>query len=461
MRFDEWMSANDAILWHIERDPTLRSTITTVWFLDRMPEPDRLHATLASAPVLAPRLAQRVEADPLALAPPRWVDDAGFDVDEHIEHVVLDGDHDDAAVLELAAHIHEQPFDKARPPWDCHVVEGLRDGRAAMIVRAHHAIGDGLGLVQMIGAFVDLEPDPESRPAFAPPDFRPTAPGPLDALLHRMRSDLSLARRMSGAVVKAAAGSALDPIGSARRTASTAASIAHLLEPVRTPRSPVMTGRSVDVAFRRLERPTTLLLETARALGASLNDVFVAAVAEAVHRYHLAHGAELDDLRLTMPISVRAGETADLAGNRFVPARFVIPVGRAEPVDRVAQLRGVLAAERAEPALPHLDDVSEMINRAGPVAATALLGSMLKAVDLVVSNVPGPGFPMYAAGARIERLVPFGPCAGAACNVTLLSYDGTASIGITADRAAVSEPDLVATALGDALDAIVAAAAAA
>lgn len=446
MQYDDWMSASDAIMWHIERDPVLRSTITTVWILDRPPDAERMRRTLERAVVHVPRLAQRVEADPLGVSAPRWVPEPGFDVNDHVDHQIIDGDHDDRALLDLAARIHEEPIDKNQPPWELHVVDGLTDGRGGIIVKAHHAIGDGLGLVQMLGSMVDFERDPADVgvPTIEGPETPPTTGSAMfDAVAHRVLGDLQLAQAAARAAGQGLIELALHPVQAAKDTARTAASIGHLLKPAATPMSPIMTERSLDMHFETISRPVTDLKAASRASGASINDVFVAAVAAGVDRYHRIHGVEAERLRINMPVSIRSGDSSDLAGNQFVPARFLIPAVAPDAPSRVREIREQLAQERAEPALPLVNEVSEMINRAGPVAATALLQGMMKAVDLVLSNVPGPTTPMYSAGARIERMIPFGPCAGAAVNITLLSYCGDAAMGINSDRAAVPDPEVL------------------
>lgn len=452
MQYDDWMSASDAIMWHIERDPMLRSAITTVWLLDQPPTPERLHQTLDRAVGAIPRLSQRVHTDPFALAPPRWVAEEGFELVDHVETQVIDGHHELQDLLNLAAHIHEQPLDKARPPWELHVVEGLADGAGAIVLKVHHAIGDGLGLLQMIGALVDDRPDPVDGPA--PSDTEHGAATPTTAatpaetpslgaaLSHRMASDAALVVATGRGIVHGLAGLALHPLDTAKAAARTTASLAHLLAPVTEPKSPLMVRRSLDAHFAIISRPLGDLRAIAHQQEVSINDVFIAAVTAGLDRYHRHHGVVADELRINMPVSIRTDEAAELAGNQFAPARFVIPATADDTHARLHGLRAVLSAERAEPALPMLHEVAEVINRTGPAAATVLLQAMLKAVDLVVSNVPGPDTALYTAGSEVKAMLPFGPCAGAGVNLTLLSYRDEAVVGINLDRAAVPEPDV-------------------
>jgi len=142
---------------------------------------------------------------------------------------------------------------------------------------------------------------------------------------------------------------------------------------------------------------------------------------------------------MSMPINLRTGEKGRHAGNQFVPARFAVPLDIDDPCERMRAIHSLVLKQRDEPALGWMDEITAAINVFGEAAATRLTGSMMKALDFVTSNVPGPSFSVYMSGARIERMFPFGPPAGAAVNITLFSYDGVAQVGINADRAAVGD----------------------
>ena len=143
---------------------------------------------------------------------------------------------------------------------------------------------------------------------------------------------------------------------------------------------------------------------------------------------------------MNMPINVREGDKGRKAGNQFVPARFAVPISISDPVQRMRAIRGLVSSQRSEPALGMVDDVNAMFARLGPRLATGLAGSMMKALDFVTSNVPGPRKAVYASGAKIEHMFPFGPLAGAATNITLFSYDGVLQVGVNSDAAAVPDP---------------------
>jgi diacylglycerol O-acyltransferase len=202
-------------------------------------------------------------------------------------------------------------------------------------------------------------------------------------------------------------------------------------------------NRSLSLRLDTLVLSTEQLRAAAKLADAKLNDEFVAGVAAGLRLYHEARGAPVAELRMTMPINVREGATEQLAGNQFVPARFAVPVGIADARERMIRIRELVAGQRAEPALGMLDDVSGLLNRLPTAVATTLFGSMLKGVDFVTSNVPGPRFEVFLSGAKLESVFGFGPLTGAALNVTLFSYVDRCHLGIASDPASVPDPDLL------------------
>jgi WS/DGAT/MGAT family acyltransferase len=445
MRFEHRMSDSDALMWHIEKDPLLRSTITVLWWLDRRPDRSRLEDKIERATRLIPRLRQRVVSNPYSIAPPRWELDPNFDRRFHVRWIDAPAGGSVRSVLDCAEPIAMQGFDRARPLWELYVVGGLLDDRAALILKLHHSLSDGVGLVRMTGALVEQSPEHEPAPGPLPPLPKGrvlTQPERVaDALGHEWRRGLGRVRRVFGAVpgtVRALVG---DPIGSAEGIGDLATSIGRMLRPVTTPLSPVMRDRSLSIRFDTLSLPVDRLKSAARRAHGRLNDAFVAGVAGGLRRYHEAHGAPVPALRMSMPINLRERATAAVAGNQFVPARFEVPVGIVSPVERMAAIRELVGQQRGEPALRLLDEVAALLCRLPLAVSTALFGSMLRGIDFVTSNVPGPRVDLYVAGARIEGVVGYGPLTGAATNVTLFSVLDRAHLGITTDPAAVPDSE--------------------
>ena len=454
LEYGEWMSESDSVLWHIERDPLLRSTITSVWFLDSVPDRRRMDAVVERVAAKIPRLHQRVVDERPGVAPPRWVEDPDVDLDYHYSWARLPGTGaTDRDVLDHAQRFAARAFDKDRPLWELCVVEDLPGEQAAFVMKVHHAIADGLGMVQLLAHMVDLEAtvsdgaDPVVDDAAVHAAHR--VPSPLEAvpgaraLGHRIASEARTGARLGRASLRTAAGLLRDPRGTVEQLGRTTGSIARVVKPATTPLSPVMTGRSLTTHFDAITVDFSGFKEAARAAGCSLNDAFVATTLDALRRYHDAMDAPCEQVRMNMPISVRGGDGEHRFDNQFVPARMTLPLGSGAADERLVAVRSLLAEVRAEPALPHVNDISGVIARLGPAAAVSVLGAMLKGVDITTSNVPGPPFPVYMAGAKVERFYAFGPLAGAAINITLFSYDGGVHLGINSDRGAVDHELLV------------------
>ncbi len=445
IEYGDRMSDGDALLWHIEKDPQLRSTILVVWLLDRAPDRARFEDKIERATRTIPRLRQRVMSNPASLAPPRWEIDPGFDRKFHLRWMAAPGDGSLRAVLDSAEPIAMQGFDRARPLWELYVIEGMANGGAAMLMKLHHSLSDGVGLVRMTTALVERSREGSSRdrpmPELPPPRVLSQRDRAVDALGHEWRRQLGRARR----VARALPGLVANPIASAQAVAEAISSLGRLLSPVGEPLSPIMRGRSLSVRFDTLAFPVDALRAAAkRALG-KLNDAFVAGVAGGLRLYHEAHGAPIEAIRMSMPINIRDANTEAVGGNQFVPARFPIPVGEADPLERMRRIRSLVGAQRAERGLSMIEDVAGLLIRLPAAIATELFGSVQRGVDITTSNVPGPPMDVFVSGAKLEAVYGFGPLAGAAVNITLFSQSGTAYLGINSDPAAVPDPAVFAS----------------
>ncbi len=459
MQFEERMSEADALMWNLETDPTLRSTILSTWILDRAPDRERFEATLENATQVIPRLRQRVVADPLGLAPPKWELDPNFDLRFHVrrERVPEPGGVRD--LLDLAEPIAMQAFDKDRPLWELHVIEGLEGGRCAAIMKLHHAISDGVGLVRMTECLIERGPDDVRE--VEPPEsggLDEEAPEPTawqrvgDALAYRVGARRANLRRAGAFLLDHGTDALLRPMETYRRVRDTASSAGRVLAPASEPLSPIMRKRSTGVHFEYLPIPLDDLKRAGKAAGGTVNDAFVAGVSGGLARYHEALGSPVDKLRMLMPVNIREGEKGDRAGNQFAPARFEVPVGIPKPVARIRAIGRLCRAQRHEPALPFMEEISGALGRLPPLAARALVGEIQKTTDFTTSNVPGPRRSTWMSGARVVSFMPFGPLAGAAANFTVFSYDGTMHLGINSDPIAVEDPALLLESLKKAFD---------
>ena len=445
---------SDAFAIHMERDPLLRSTITAVALFDQAPDWEVLVQRVDRATRLEPSFRERVVPSPFGLAPPRWVLDPDFDLGWHLRRVVAPEPRTVEGVLGMARVAGMAAFDPARPLWEFTLVEGLDGGRAALIMKVHHALTDGIGGIQLAAHVVDLERQPE-RTELLPPEPEPAATN----LVHRVGDavglDLArwthLAGSLAGAAPRAAARAVRNPAHAVATAAGTAASIARLVRPVTRTLSPVMRDRRLRWHFDVLEVPLADLKAAGKAAGGTLNDAFLAALAGGLRRYHHEHAADVESLRVTMPISLRtAGDPA--GGNRVTLVRFEVPIGLEDPVARMEAVGETAARLRAEPALPYSEAVAGLLN----LLPTTVTGGMLKHIDFLASNVPGFPAPVYVGGARLEAFYPFGPTIGSAANITLMSYCDTCHVGVNTDEGAVTDPDVFLRCLTEGFDEVMA-----
>ena len=435
------MRDSDAFSWYMERDPLLRSTVVAIAVLDTDPNWDALVERVARAVHRLPLLRVRLVHPPFRLAPPRWLEVADVDLDWHLQRARVAGPDTWQAVLDLARRKSVTALDPARPLWEMTVVSGLPEGHAALVMVFHHSLTDGVGGVHLAMELFDGErsPGPDDRPVW------PHHAEDLGGLALAWESLGYDARRLSSvlrALPRAGAAATVATLRAPRRSVTdafrTARSVWRLVAPVRDTKSPVMRQRRLSRGFEVLELPLEDLHRAGRSAGGSLNDAFLAGVTGGLRRYHEQHDASIDELRLTLPISLRRPGDPP-GGNLITLVRLAVPAGLRDPVERMRAIQEVVAGWRAEPSLALTQPIAMALNLLPP----GVVGSMLKHVDFLASNVPGFPIPIYLSGARVLGYYPFGPTIGAAVNVTLLSYVDTCCIGVNCDTAAVPDVEVL------------------
>ena len=215
-------------------------------------------------------------------------------------------------------------------------------------------------------------------------------------------------------------------------------SIGRTVAPVRETLSPIMSERGLTRHLEMLDVSLEDLKGAAAVAGGSVNDGFMASVTGGLRRYHEAHGVSVEKLRVTLPISIRAPEDP-IGGNRITLIRFAVPVSDPDPASRIRGMGQLCRAARDERSLPLTNAIAGALN----LLPRGTVSGMLKHVDFLASDVPGFTFPVYLAGAQVERYVAFGPTIGASVNLTLLSYNGTCHVGVTIDTAAVPDAEVL------------------
>jgi WS/DGAT/MGAT family acyltransferase len=458
MRNDRRMSDVEALMWNLEKDPHLSASIANVTILDQVPDPARLRARLQGAVAMVPRLRQRVVPALGRVAPPEWRDDPDFDLDYHIRAMAVPAPGSMRALLDLTASIANHPFDRTRPLWEFVVIEGLEGGRAAMVQKLHHAIADGEGSIRMSEQFLDLSRDATSPIAIGRPVPAQTDVGLVDTtmetLTHNLRRGLGVARRAADG----AAGIVRHPsraVALGNDSVALAQSAVRQLVITDRAHSPLWTERSLRRQIEVLQVPFDDAKTAAKALGGSLNDLFVTAAAGGAGAVHRAAGQPVEELRLTMPVSTRKDGSA--GGNAFTPTRVLVPVDIEDPAARFRAISDRLAPTKSERSLGVIDGLAGFANLLPTSLAVRVARQQVETVDFAISNVRGAPFPLYIAGARMEANYPIGPTGGTAWNLTLMSYDGQLDIGLNADAGAVRDPEALRDAIQAEFDALLAA----
>jgi WS/DGAT/MGAT family acyltransferase len=450
------LTGAEALMLMLEAEPALRSTFVCVSLLDRPPDVAQLRQRVGSAAGSAADevavLRQRVVGPPAGLLLPSWSDDPDFDVARHVSHAHAPQPGGLREVLDLAAQRAAEPFDLEHPLWELTVVDGLEGGRGALLAKLHHALSDGVGAVRISASFLDPSPEPPAEsPSPSPPRGRasPQDGAGLVAEIGALAGELARpivaggeeVRRAIAGLADGLARIARDPGAAAAEALGAARALARqamMLEPAR---SPLWTSRAHEHHFEVTSLGLDDVRAAGKALGGTVNDVFVTIVAAAAGAYHRARDADIDELRVSVPVSTRRDEGA--GRNAWAPVRLLVPTGDLRPADRLADIHRRLAAVKSDPSLGLVDAVAAS---ARLLPRSLLVGLALRAVgtvDFACSNVRGAPIDLFAGGAHLESIYPFGPTSGVAFNATVLSYRGSLDLGLNVDTGAVDDPALL------------------
>src|SRR5437867_6470787 len=396
---------------------------------------------------LIPQFRQRLAAVPFNLHHPVWVEDPDFDLDYHVRRIAAPVPGSYHELADLAGDIASRQLDRGRPLWELYVVEGLEHGHIGVIAKMHHSTIDGVSGANMMVYLFDLEPNP--APAEPPEDWQPDDHVPSDAelLAYAARSRLKRPLEVASVIPKAAQ-SVVNVVRN-RRSSGTVNPPAPLTAPRTSFNGAITPHRKVAYTIASLSDVKAIK----NAFGSTVNDVVLAIVGGGLRRY-LQRGNELPDKSLiaTVPISVRPpeGEEDTSVGSNKVSAMFTsLATDCDDPVERLRTIHEVTKGAKEE----HNAVGANMLQSLTEFAAPRLFGlamrlySNMKLADrgpvihnLVISNVPGPPFPLYFAGAKLVSLFPMGPVMeGAGLNITVISYMDDINIGLMVCREAVPD----------------------
>ncbi len=427
-------------------DPTMRSTVVALTILATTPPWERLRARIERLTLLVPTLRMRPLYGALGLSAPRMAVDPDFDLDVHLRRYRLPDDAGWAHLLDDARRMSLTDFDQDRPLWEAALVEGLPDGQAALLLKLHHSIADGQATVAMGLALFEFGPDPDPNEAPPPPAPVAEAVGVRDVTYANLADELRRGGELAVSVVRGALDFARGTVTETRatwgRAWSTVTSIGRVAAVPDGPLSPIMVGRGTTSRFAAFDLPFADIRAAAKSRGLSVNDAFMAAVALGMDAYHRRHGVLADELRVNVPISLRgdAGDRSGQASNAVSIARFPMPVAGLTSDELMALAHDLVAQWKAEPAIRLADPLAEV----SWLVPVPMLAHAARASDVTTSNVPGPPLALYLAGARMIAAYPLVATIGAAVNISMVTYDGSAFVGLSADDRAVSDlADLV------------------
>ncbi|MFZ0041466.1 MAG: wax ester/triacylglycerol synthase family O-acyltransferase [Solirubrobacteraceae bacterium] len=451
----------DSSFLHLEQGSAHMHVAGCMVFDGQAPTYDELVEHIVGRLHLVPRYRQRLAFVPLNQGRPVWVDDPHFNVGFHVRHTALPPPGGDEQLKRLSGRIFSQALDRSRPLWEIWLVEGLADDRFALLSKTHHALVDGVSGVDIATVLFDASAEPMP---VAPPDHQ-WLPRPLptgaqllaDALLERatvpgeivrgVRATLRGPRHVAGRLGRAVGG-----VGAMARAGLQAA-----------PSTSLNVRIGPHRRFTWVRADLRDFKAVKNALGGTVNDVVLAAVAGSLGRYLQMHGEPTEGLvlRAMVPVSVRADVERGALGNRVAAMWAPLPVGISDPVQRLLTISRDMEGVKDSGQAVGAQVLTELTGFAPPtiMAQAARLQARQRLFNLVVTNVPGPQFPLYMLGRQLEAMFPMVPLAeNQALGIAIMSYNGQLNFGLNADYDALPDLEALADELRAAIEELVAAA---
>jgi WS/DGAT/MGAT family acyltransferase len=414
-------------------------------------------------------LRRRLRDVPLALDHPFWIEDPDFDLEFHVRHTAVAPPGTDQQLGELVARIVGRPLDRRRPLWESYVIEGLPDDRFGILTKVHHATIDGAAGAELL--VLMLEGDPEGddvSPPEAPwkPEREPTDAEVL------LRASASLARKPARAVVLATRtvrqfgqatrnpimveaanqvrNSLRGPLGTALNIGRERVPEGEVSGPLPSaaPKTPFNAPITAHRRFAFRSTSLTAVKDVKNAMGATVNDVVMAICAGGLRAWLEAHDALPEQPLVAMvPVSIRTGDETEKWTNRVSGIFAALPTNEPDPVQRVAKVHDAMVGAKALFDAVPADSLTDFASFPPPAVfaramrtATRLTARLSPAVNLVISNVPGPRTPLYTAGARLAHYYPVSTIVdGQGLNITVQSYLDTLDFGLIACRELVPD----------------------
>lgn len=462
---NETLSFGDALFLYLERQG-MPINVASVCVFQGLITFDKFTEFIASKLPLIPRYLQRVVTPPFDLGVPTWQYDPEFDIANHVRHVVLKRG-TELELKNVTARLLSKNMDRARPLWDLTLVTGLKGERSAVIARVHHCLVDGVAGVALMNVIMDPSPVapalPRNRP-FTPPPPRDSATMLLDGFITSVFSSVQRVLSAQADVLSVAqrvAASFGEQTGQAHPPATNGFNgdnsqmprleeLSRLLPEILAPTQRLPFNK-VYVGPQRFSWTEVLLDEikaVKNACGTTVNDIVLAVVSDTISRFVALQGVEVKGrfLRIVVPVNVRGNGDAGELGNRITFAPVTVPMGIDDP-------RKLVAAVKERTSFVKSAHLAELVGLAGTLITTiptpiqAFVGPIasqlpLNVCNLICTNVPGPQVPLYVLGHKMLSWYPYVPIGGEmGLNCAVLTYDGRAFFGFSADVNAAPEVD--------------------
>jgi WS/DGAT/MGAT family acyltransferase len=410
---------------------------------------------------LVPRYRHKLAFPPLETGRPIWVDDRNFNLEYHVRHTALPHPGSEEQLRALAARIHSQRLDRAKPLWETWLVQGLERGRFALISKSHHALVDGVAGVDLMTVLFDVSPIPQSAPHEGEPWSAAPEPGALQLAARGIRGLVQLPFDLAGSALAAATHPAesLEIVKEALEGVGEVA-WAGLNPAPETPLN-VPIGPHRRLSFVRNDLSDFKLVKNA--FGGTVNDVVLSVVAGGLRAWLRARGVRTEglELRALVPVSVRSSDQRGDLGNRIVVMRGPLPVYVEDPVARLRVVRQAMDGLKDSKQAVGAEVITGLEALAPPtiLAQASRLQFSTRLFNLLVTNVPGPQFPLYVLGRELEDLFPvaFLP-ENQSLAVAVMSYNGRMDFGLLGDYDALPDLEELGAALKDALEELIEAA---
>ena len=415
---------------------------------------ERLVGLIRDRISLVPRYRQRVRWVPGHIANPVWADDELFDVTYHVRRSALPRPGTDDQLNELVARIMSRPLDRTRPLWEMYLVEGLEDNRFAVLTKTHHAMVDGATAVDIGQVILDPSPEPRELPEDT---WRPLREPSSAELVAGAVNEIA---RSPKAVLDTVRGGLIDVQATVGQVGRGAVGLASAVRTMARPASSSPLNAPIGGARRYATTETDLekLKTIKRAHGGTINDIVLTILAGALRSWMMTRGEPVtprSSIRAMVPVSVRT--PGDASGNQIAAFLCDLPVGEPDPVIRLQRIRFEMDMLKETGQMLGATALVGVASFTPPtvhsLGARVVSGLSRRVYNVVITNVPGPQFPLYAGGALMLAAYPVVPLArGQAVSIGLTSYDGGIFFGLNADREAMPDVEVLAQCIDDAID---------